>query len=261
MKTKTFFMLAAMLLISMGAFAQSNESLEGDVNKDGKVNVADIVKVIDIMQNGGGIGGQTKCYWYVGLTQPTEENYQTIATEVTSYNDFYEFTNTSSVKSKIYALVAADISIAFTDNTMPGEFDKEEITSVNIPGHKVYRTAVGIASGGKIIIAVGDEWKHYYLGLTEPTADNIESLTPSYKSFAEMNNKTISVPAGGKLYLLAPIAYSEPVSMNAIKNNAFVDSEGNHVEFSSWQGYHFGMHQYITLTVDNATTITFKYPY
>lgn len=75
MKTKTFFMLAVMLLISMDAFAQSNEPLEGDVNNDGTVDVADIVKVIDIMQNGGGIAGQTKCYWYVGTTAIDDTNY------------------------------------------------------------------------------------------------------------------------------------------------------------------------------------------
>ncbi|MBO5631410.1 MAG: hypothetical protein J5965_20275 [Aeriscardovia sp.] len=48
MKTK-LFMLLTMMFVSMGAFAQSNEPLEGDVNKDGKVDVADIVKIIDIM--------------------------------------------------------------------------------------------------------------------------------------------------------------------------------------------------------------------
>lgn len=50
MKTKTIFMLAAMLLMSMGAFAQSgnNTPAKGDVNNDGTVDVADIVAVIDI---------------------------------------------------------------------------------------------------------------------------------------------------------------------------------------------------------------------
>ena len=63
-------MLAAMLLMSMGAFAQNNEPLEGDVNKDGKVDVADIVKVIDIMA-AGEQPQPTKYTWYLGETAET----------------------------------------------------------------------------------------------------------------------------------------------------------------------------------------------
>ena len=63
MKTKLFMLLAAMF-VSMVAFAQSN-SLEGDVNKDGKVDVADIVKVIDIMA-AGEQPQTTVYYWFVG---------------------------------------------------------------------------------------------------------------------------------------------------------------------------------------------------
>lgn len=58
-------MLLTMMIVSMGAFAQSNEPLEGDVNKDGKVDVADIVKVIDIMA-AGEQPQTTVYYWFVG---------------------------------------------------------------------------------------------------------------------------------------------------------------------------------------------------
>lgn len=70
MKTK-LFMLLTMMIVSMGAFAQSNEPLEGDVNKDGKVDVADIVKVIDIMA-AAEQPQTTVYYWYVGTEKPTE---------------------------------------------------------------------------------------------------------------------------------------------------------------------------------------------
>lgn len=61
------------MLLNVCAFAQSenNGTLKGDVNEDGVVDVADITAVIDIMQNSGGIGGETKYYWYVGTTLPT----------------------------------------------------------------------------------------------------------------------------------------------------------------------------------------------
>ena len=99
MKTKKLFLLLAMLLMSIGASAQSQ--LKGDVNndgkvdeaditaiieiikngggvtdsndvnKDGKVDVADIVAIIGIIKNGGGSSGETKYYWYAGPDMPT----------------------------------------------------------------------------------------------------------------------------------------------------------------------------------------------
>lgn len=51
MKTKKFFLMAAMLLTSVCTFAQ-NSPLKGDVNGDGKVDVADIVAILEIMKNG-----------------------------------------------------------------------------------------------------------------------------------------------------------------------------------------------------------------
>ena len=70
---KKLFLMAAMLLAGVCAFAQSNnnEPLKGDVNGDGKVDVADIVAIIEIMKNGGGTSGETASYYYVGTTKPT----------------------------------------------------------------------------------------------------------------------------------------------------------------------------------------------
>ena len=69
---KKLFLLAAMLLAGVCAFAQNNnnEPLKGDVNGDGKVDVADIVAIIEIMKNGG-TSGETASYYYVGTTKPT----------------------------------------------------------------------------------------------------------------------------------------------------------------------------------------------
>ena len=53
MKTKKLFLMAAMLLMSANIFAQN--IVKGDVNEDGKVDVADVVAVISIMQQGGGV--------------------------------------------------------------------------------------------------------------------------------------------------------------------------------------------------------------
>jgi len=73
MKTKFFFLLAA-LLLNVCAFAQSENTtpLKGDVNNDGTVDVADINAVIEIMKNGGGTGEETKYYWYAGQIEPQD---------------------------------------------------------------------------------------------------------------------------------------------------------------------------------------------
>ena len=53
MKQNFFMLLAAVLLSSASAFAQSgnNESLMGDVNGDGRVDIVDVTTVIDIYLN------------------------------------------------------------------------------------------------------------------------------------------------------------------------------------------------------------------
>jgi len=66
-------MLLAAMLLSASAFAQSdnNEPLKGDVNGDGKVDVADINEIIKIMKEAGGTAGETVYKWYLGTVQPT----------------------------------------------------------------------------------------------------------------------------------------------------------------------------------------------
>ena len=76
MKTKKLILLAAMLLMNVCTFAQSGTPLKGDVNNDGKVDVADIAAIIAIMKNGGGTGEKVY-YWYVGQEKPTSSSVPT----------------------------------------------------------------------------------------------------------------------------------------------------------------------------------------
>ena len=82
MKKRLFVVLAAMIVLAgLSANAQEKNddpkrvdgetSIRGDVNEDGIVDVADINAIIEIMKNGGGTGGKTIYYWYVGAEQPT----------------------------------------------------------------------------------------------------------------------------------------------------------------------------------------------
>ena len=73
MKTRIFTVLAV-LLLSVGAFAQSGTSapIKGDINGDGVVDVGDINAIIQIMKNGGGAAVDNNAYFfYVGLEKPT----------------------------------------------------------------------------------------------------------------------------------------------------------------------------------------------
>lgn len=67
MKKKILSLLAAFfMLFGTSAMAQVDSTLEGDVNEDGVVDVADIAAVIQIMKEAQG----TTYYWYVGQTMP-----------------------------------------------------------------------------------------------------------------------------------------------------------------------------------------------
>ena len=95
MKTK-LFLFAAMLLMSVSAFAQSDEPLQGDVNGDGKVDVADITAIIAIIK--ANAEPTTTYYWYVGIVPPTDPNNEeqnsglnkwTVLSDTTSPVDVY----------------------------------------------------------------------------------------------------------------------------------------------------------------------------
>lgn len=266
MNTKKLFMLlAAVLLGSLGAFAQSgnNDPLKGDVNEDGTVDVADITAVIKIMKENA--TPQTTYYWYIGTTQPTVENYKTIATEVSSYDDIYEYS--SKERNYHYILVAEDIPITCRGKSSFGRITISEYTSVNIPGHKVYKTNGALAVGGTICIDLGDEWKHFYFGTNQPTADNYETLTPQYSSLSDMDGVTVHVPSGGKVYLLFP--YSDSPSDRQL-SKMITDSEGNGVSPQSGENNvkfvgsldYTSIYRHViwVLSVDNETTLTFKEP-
>lgn len=51
--------------------AESQTPLKGDVNEDGKVDVADIAAIIAIMKANGGEDEGPVYYWYVGTEEPT----------------------------------------------------------------------------------------------------------------------------------------------------------------------------------------------
>ena len=103
MKKKLLLFITALLLISTGAFAQSGETpLKGDVNEDGKVDVADINAVIKIMKDAGGTAEET--IYYFGTIKPNISNYQTLIPRYISSSEVYNKTVNVTGGNYIYYL-------------------------------------------------------------------------------------------------------------------------------------------------------------
>ena len=126
MKTKFFFLLAA-LLLSVCAFAQSgNGTLKGDVNNDGTVDVADINAVIDIMKNGGGTGEETKCYFSIGTEAVTADNYTTANNATTTIPTTTEYTSSQRVRH--YVLIPSNKTLTIVDKNLNAPIPMTEDT-------------------------------------------------------------------------------------------------------------------------------------
>ena len=79
MKKKILFVLAAFfMLFGTSAMAQVDSTLEGDVNEDGVVDIADIAAVIAIIKQNA--EANPTYYWYVGQDSAdnliTTDNYK-----------------------------------------------------------------------------------------------------------------------------------------------------------------------------------------
>lgn len=204
MKTKKLFLMVAMLLMSVGAFAQNGNSQKGDVNGDGKVDVADIVAIIDIMKNGGGSESDGKMYFYAGTTQPTASNYKSIATVVTEYPSETEFTPSS--RDYLYILIKDDMAVEVIDPALGGhvyttEDNKADDTGLQtdyntIPGHKIVRTNGKVS--GKVYIKITPVLYFYY-GSTQPTADNYKTIGTQVTEYPAV---TDYVAPFARLYIL-----------------------------------------------------------
>ena len=145
-----FVLTALMMLMSTSAMAQS-ETVKGDVNGDGVVDVADIAAVIKIMTNNGDT--EKKYYWYVGQEAVTADNYTTLAE---SSSTKYTTKNYTTEKfGKVYILVPNIVtSIKIKDvnlNTYVAKSKYKIDSTINISGYNVYVTSAFGAEASVII--------------------------------------------------------------------------------------------------------------
>lgn len=152
MKTKKLLLMAAMLLMSVCSFAQDNNTpLLGDVNGDGKVDVADIVAILKIMKDAGGTAGGTTYYWYAGTTKPTSLDQCEVISE---YPIEQTYTNNSGAKAHIFVLTNSDKNVTFISPSENSPISQLEVDTTTIPGYKIFETGVGTANTKSIIIRI-----------------------------------------------------------------------------------------------------------
>ena len=148
MKTKKLFvLLAAMLLSITSAFAQNgnSEPLNGDVNGDGVVDIADVVAVLQIMKNGGGTSGETLYYWYVGQTNPltmtsispivddnSSPGWRLIGNSLPTYSSSNKLWNATDIITTGVSLAKQYIAIPANSSACPRDGLGNDASTVNI---------------------------------------------------------------------------------------------------------------------------------
>ena len=168
MKTKFFFLLAAMLL-SVSAFAQSgnNEPMKGDVNGDGTVDVADMVGIIKIMKDAGGAIGEKQAYWYAGTNggnAVTADNFTDVATKIAES----EIPQTGSITANGQYVYFVMPETKHLESLTDGNGSAVEFTCTDVMGYHIYKTNDKI--NGSINYSVVQTVYYWYVGTSVPTA-------------------------------------------------------------------------------------------
>jgi hypothetical protein len=150
MKQKLFMMLAALMLMGTSAMAQS-ETLKGDVNGDGAVDVADIAAEVKKVQDTGIVGEQY--YWYVGQTAITADNYATLAKKITTKLTPREYKTEKF--GKVYVLIPDVVKSIKIKDVNAGTYWSESRYSIDstisISGYNVYVTSTSGANAPIIV--------------------------------------------------------------------------------------------------------------
>ena len=174
MKTKFFFLLAA-LLLSASAFAQSgnNEPLKGDVNGDGTVDVADMVGIIKIMKDAGGAIGEKQAYWYAGTNggnAVTADNFTDVASKIAES----EIPQTGSITANGQYVYIVLPETRYLASLTDGGGSAVEFMRTDVMGYHIYRTAESINT--KLNYTIEETTYYFYVGQTNPLT--MTSISP-----------------------------------------------------------------------------------
>ena len=212
MKTRFFMLLAAVLLGSVSAMAQSgnNEPLKGDVNGDGTVDVGDITAVIKIIKDGGGavtVGG----YFYLGTTEPTAASYKTLPGVVTFYTSIDEAigaTATVEAGETLYMLCPTawmqGKNVAVEDGNGETINFSDEKDDVTISGHTIYKTQVWNETSTITLKTVAQQY-YLYIGPDQPTAETDGQVVSAYNNsyqYTHVNSASNPNASQSRAYIL-----------------------------------------------------------
>lgn len=197
---KKIFILMAAMLLSVGAFAQSENNgtpLKGDVNGDGTVDVADIATIIQIMAGGGGTV-TTGGYFYLGTTEPTAENYQTLPGVVTTYTSIDDAAGTSvsiAAGETLYMLCPAawlaGKTVELEDNSENKYNFSEETDATTISGYVIYKTQVW--NDPNDVVLKTTTYQYWYVGVTDPTTLSINQTKDPLDKWTAVTSTPSSV--------------------------------------------------------------------
>ena len=133
MKKKILSLLAAFfMLFGTSAIAQVDSTLEGDVNGDGVVDIADITAVIAIIKQNA--EANPTYYWYAGWTVPTAENIGEIINEEYPTESGSTTNNKAGKKATSISCVTMD----YTKNTLYNSAAKINYYVVVPNGQSIY---------------------------------------------------------------------------------------------------------------------------
>ena len=171
-------LLAAVLLGSVSVNAQSNNApkkvdgetlLEGDINGDGTVDVADMINIIKIMKEAGGVVGEKQYYWYAGTNSGnavTVDNFIGVANRIPES----EIPATNSVTADgqyIYFVIPGTkhLEALVDENGTAVEF-----TVTDAMGYHIYKTVDVIST--TINYTIAQTIYYWYVGQTDPSSMN-----------------------------------------------------------------------------------------
>ena len=239
-------MLAALMVLGTSAMAQS-ETLKGDVNADGVVDVADIAAVIAIMsKEAEDEPGVTKYYWYAGQEMPadmtsnptpddvnyTANKWHTLADGIDNHvgSTFIGKTITGGVPGNDWYVAVPTIKglkptagDLVTPNT---SWDIVKTITVNNVEYTVWLTNSQSSNGRQAVYMANTEKTYYWYVGQENPANLDESFNPEgVEGWTKLDStpKSIDVSTktsdGSKVqwYLACPSQYGFDTSVNGVK--------------------------------------------
>lgn len=230
-------MSLAAVLLSLGAFAQNGETLKGDVNGDGKIDVEDVTSVVDII-----LSGKTYGYFYFGTTEPTAENFTSLPGVIASYTSIGEAVGVSASVDAgqiVYMLCPAAWMKGKHVDVEDGEgnsYDFVEYTDAGtISGYVIYKTQAFNEATDAILKFNNSsaETYYWYVGQTDPSSmSSIESI---------VDDNDTSSPGWRKIGNTLPEYSSSNMLWNGVNNEIIFSRNYQYVALPSldikiWNG-------------------------